>query len=79
MQEHDQSVKECESKSALSQHHVMTEHKVLSKPTIERVSVIDSEPRKLYRKVKEVIHINLRRAPSTELESMTYLTSTYLC
>ena len=49
-QEHDKSVKEGESKSALSQHQVMTGHIVLSKPVIEGVSVVDSEPRNVHRK-----------------------------
>ena len=55
-------MKEGDSKSALSQHWMMTGHKVLSKPVIEGVSVIDSEPRNMRRKVKEAIHINLRGA-----------------
>ena len=58
-QEH-KSVKEGNSKSALSQHQVMTGHKVLSKPVIEGVSVIYTEPRNMYRKVKEPIHIKLQ-------------------
>ena len=58
-QEYDKSVREGDSKSALSQHQVMTGHKVLSKLVIERVSVIDSEPRNLHRKVREAINIKL--------------------
>ena len=42
-QEHDKSVKEGESKSALSHRQVMTGHKVLNKPIIEGVRVIDSD------------------------------------
>ena len=49
-------------KSALSQHQVMTGHKVLNKPMIEGIRVIDSENRNLHRKVKEAIHIKLRGA-----------------
>ena len=56
-QEHDKSVKEGDSQSALSQHQVTTGHKALSKPMIEGISMIDSEPRNLHRKVKETIHI----------------------
>ena len=37
-QEHDKSVKEGESKSALSQHQVKTGHEVLSKPVIKSMS-----------------------------------------
>ena len=59
-QKHDKSVKEGYSKSALSQHQVMTGHKVLSKPVIEGVSVIDIEPRNMHRKVKEATHIKLQ-------------------
>ena len=62
MQEHDKSVKEGESKLALSQYQVMTGHKVLSKPIIEGVSLIDSEPRNIHRKAKEANHIKLRGA-----------------
>ena len=58
--EHDNSVKEGDSNLALIQHQVMTGHKVLSKPVIEGVAVIDSEPRNIHRKVKEAIHIKLR-------------------
>ena len=53
---------ESDSKLAHSQHQVMMGHKVLSKPVIEGVSVIDSQPRILNRKVKESIHIKLRGA-----------------
>ena len=71
--DHDKSVKKDDSKSALSQDQVMAGHKVLSKPVIEGVSVIDSEPRNLHRKVKEAIHIKLRfkEPPSTEQEGMS--------
>ena len=62
VQEHDKSVKEGDSKSGLCQHQRMTGHKVLSKLVIEGVSLIDSEPRNMNRKVKEVIHIKLRGA-----------------
>ena len=51
-----------DSKSALSQNQVRTGHKVIRKPVIEGVSVIDSEPRNLHKKVKEAIHITLRGA-----------------
>ena len=61
-QEHDKSVNEGDSKWALSQHQVMTGHKVLSKPMMEGVGVIDCEPRNLHRKVKEAIHIKLQGA-----------------
>ena len=61
-QEHNKSVKEGDSKSGHSQHQVMTGHKVLSKPVIEGVSVIDREPRNMHRKVKEAIHIKLQGA-----------------
>ena len=57
-QEHDMSVKEGDSKSALSPQQ-MTGHTVLRKPMMEGVSLIDSEPRNLHRKVKEAIHIKL--------------------
>ena len=53
-------MKEGDSKSALSQHQVMTGHKVMNKPMIEGVRVIDSDTRNLHRKVKEAIHIKLR-------------------
>ena len=65
-QEHDKSVKEGDSKSALSQHKVMTGHKVLSKPVIEGVSVIDGERRNMHRKVLEAIHTKFEEPPSTE-------------
>ena len=58
----DKSVKESDSKSAFSKHQVMTGHKVLSKPVIEGVGVIDSEPRNMHRKEKEAIHIKFREA-----------------
>ena len=61
-QGHDKSLNDGDSKSALSQHQVMTGHKVLSKPVIEGVKVIDSEPRNMHGKVKEAIHIKLRGA-----------------
>ena len=38
-QEHDKSVKEGDSNSALSQCHVMTGHKLLNKPIIEGIRV----------------------------------------
>ena len=52
-------MEEGDSKSALSQNQVMTGHKVLSTPIGEGVSVIDSEPRNMHRKVKKAIHIKL--------------------
>ena len=58
-QEHDKSVKEDDLKSALSQHQVMTGHKVLNKSMIEGVRTIDSDTRNLHTKVKEVIHNKL--------------------
>ena len=61
-QEYDKSVKEGDSNLALSQHQVMTGHMVLSQPMIEGVSMIDSEPRNLHRKVKEALHIKLQGA-----------------
>ena len=48
--------------SPQSIYQVMTGHKVLRKPVIEGMSVIDSGPRKMHRKVKETIHIKLRGA-----------------
>ena len=59
-QEHDKSVKEGDSKSALSQHQAKTGHKVLSKPVMEGVRVIDNESRNIYRSVKAAIHLKLR-------------------
>ena len=35
----------------------MTGHKVLNKPMIEGISMIDSDNRNLHRRVKEAIHI----------------------
>ena len=64
------SVKEGDSKSALSQHQVMTGHKVL---VIEGVNVID---RNMHRKVKETSTSSFEEPPSTEQEGMTYLAST---
>ena len=78
MQEHDKSAKEGDFKSGLSQHKVMTGHKVLTKPMPEGVSVIDSEPSYIHRKVKEAIHIKLRGATLNRTD-MTYLTSIYSC
>ena len=62
IQEHDKSVKEGDSKLDLSQYQVMTGYRVLNKPMIEGVKVIDGDPRNLYRKVKEAIDIKLRGA-----------------
>ena len=61
-QEHNKSVKEGNSKSALSQHQVKTGQVVISKPVIEGIRVTDNEPRNTHRKVKEDIHIKLRGA-----------------
>ena len=61
-QEHDKSVNEGDSKSALSQYQMMIGHNGLSTRMLEGVSVIDSEPRNLHRKFKEAIHIKLRGA-----------------
>ena len=44
----------------------MTGHKVLSKPVIEGVSVIDGERRNMHRKVLEAIHTKFEEPPSTE-------------
>ena len=44
-QEHDKSVNEGNSKSAISQHQVKTEHVVISKPVVEGGRMIDNEPR----------------------------------
>ena len=52
-------MKEGDSKSAISQHQVKTGHKVLSKPVIEGIRVIDNGPKNTHRKVKEAIHIEL--------------------
>ena len=49
-------MKEGDSKSALSQHQV------LNKPMIEGIRVIDSDNRNLHIKVKEAVHIKLRKA-----------------
>ena len=51
-QEHNKFVKKGDSKSALSQHQVMTGHKVLKKAMIEGIRVIDSNTRNLYRQMK---------------------------
>ena len=40
----------------------MTGHTILSKPVIEGVNLIDSEPMNMHRKVKEAIHIKLLAA-----------------
>ena len=78
-QAHDKSVKEGDSKSSLSQHQLMTGHKVLNKPMIEGVRVIDSDTSNLHRKVKEAIHIKIRGAILNRTEGTTYLTYTYVC
>ena len=78
-QKDDKSVKEGDSKSALSQHQVTTGQKVLSKPVTEGVNVIDSEPRNMPRKAMEANHIKRRGATLNRIEGTTYLTSTYLC
>ena len=52
-QEHYKSVKEGDLKSALSQHQVKTGYVVISKPVIEGLRVIDSEPRNPHGKVRE--------------------------
>ena len=52
-EEHDKSVKEGESKSAVCHYQMKTGHVVVSKPMIEVVRVIDDEPRNPQRKAKE--------------------------
>ena len=61
-QERDKSIKEGDSESALSEHQVITGHKIFSKLVIEGVNVIDSEPRNMHRKVKEAIYMKLQGA-----------------
>ena len=71
-QEHDKSMKEGDSKSALSQHQVMTGYKVLNTPMIEGVRVIDCDTRNLHRKVKEAILSSFEEPPSTDQEGRMY-------
>ena len=77
-QEHDKLVKEGDSKSALIQHHAQTGHKVLNKPVIEGVGVIDTEPMGIHiKKSWKLSTLSFEEPPSTEQEGMTCLISTY--
>ena len=51
-----------DKKSVLSQHEVKSGHRMDSKPLIEKITVLDREPRDSHRKVLESIHIKLRGA-----------------
>ena len=73
-QEYNTSVKEGDSKSAQSQHQVMTSRTVLNKPMIERIRGIDSENRNLHRKVKEAIHIKFQRATLNRTGGYNHIT-----
>ena len=63
-QEHNKSVKDGDSKWALSHHQVMTGHVEFSKPVIEEVRVINSESRN----IKSAIHIKLHVATLNRTE-----------
>ena len=59
---HDQSLKDGDSKSALSKNQVMIGHVVISKLLIEGIQIIDNETRNTHRKVKGAIHIKLNES-----------------
>ena len=60
--EHQKSIDNKDCKSALSQHLLKSRHIVTTKPIIDNVEIIDQEPRKAHRKVKEAVHIQLEGA-----------------
>ena len=81
-QEHDKSLKECASNSALGQHQVKAGHVVISKPVTGEVRVINNEPSNTHGRVKEAIHIisdSRSHRPPADQEGTTCLTSTYTC
>ena len=60
--EHDKSLKDRDSKSALSQHQEQTGHVVVKGPVIDNITILDREPKWRHRKVLEAIHIRLGEA-----------------
>ncbi|KAI8506460.1 Multidrug resistance-associated protein 4 [Branchiostoma belcheri] len=56
------SVDRQDGKSALSQHELKAGHSVTNGPILDIVKIIDQESRKLHRKIKEAVHIQLERA-----------------
>ena len=60
--EHQKSIDNKDCKSALSQHLLRSRHIVTTKPIADTVEIIDQEPRKAHRKVKEAVHIQLEGA-----------------
>ena len=60
VEEHNKSIeREDVLKSALCQRQASLGHGIIQKPLIHCIKVLDSDPRNLYRKVKEVIYIKL--------------------
>ena len=60
--EHVKSIERQDPKPVLSQHQEQSGHKWNNNPIIDKIKVLDKEPRDLHRRVQEVVHIKLRRA-----------------
>ena len=60
-EEHEKSIKKCDCTSALSQHQDKTGH-VTKLPLIDKMKIMEKEPREKHRKVLEAINIQLKGA-----------------
>ena len=76
-EEHDKSIRKRDCKSALSEHQDNTGHVVTTKPLLESIKIIDSEPKKRHRKIKEAINIMVRK-PSLNRNDGTDLPELHL-
>ena len=76
-EEHDKSIRKRDCKSALSEHQDKTGHVVTTKPLLESIKIIDSEPKERHRKIKEAINIMVRK-PSLNRNDGTDLPELYL-
>ena len=76
-EEHDKSIRKRDSKSALSEHQEKTGHVVTTKPLIQSIKIIDSEPRDKHRKIIEAINIMVKK-PSLNRNDGADLPELYL-
>ena len=67
VEEHYRSVERLDSKSTLSQHQEKSRHRWNNNPIMDKIKVLDKEPRDLHGKVLEAVHIKLRGAILLEL------------
>ena len=60
--EHAKSTERQNSKSTLNQHQAQSGHRWNNNPIIDKIMVLDKDPRDLHRKVLEKVHMKLRGA-----------------